>query len=44
MRYATTAAIAARLERQELLDTEWGTSDNNRQARFYSLRPRGESG
>jgi transcriptional regulator len=26
-----------RLERQGLLDTEWGTSDNNRKAKFYSL-------
>jgi transcriptional regulator len=26
-----------RLERQGLLDTEWGTSDNNRRAKFYSL-------
>jgi transcriptional regulator len=26
-----------RLERQGLLDAEWGTSDNNRKAKFYSL-------
>jgi len=26
-----------RLELQGLLDTEWGTSDNNRRAKFYSL-------
>jgi transcriptional regulator len=26
-----------RLEKQGLLSTEWGTSDNNRRARFYSL-------
>ena len=26
-----------RLEHQGLLDTEWGTSDNNRKAKFYSL-------
>ena len=26
-----------RLERQGLLQTEWGTSDNNRRAKFYSL-------
>ncbi len=26
-----------RLERQGLLDTEWGTSDNNRRAKYYSL-------
>src|SRR5438045_6247106 len=26
-----------RLEHRGLLDTEWGTSDNNRKAKFYSL-------
>ncbi|RPI23288.1 MAG: PadR family transcriptional regulator [Acidobacteria bacterium] len=26
-----------RLEHQGLLDTHWGTSDNNRKAKFYSL-------
>ena len=26
-----------RLERQELVDSEWGTSDNNRRAKFYRL-------
>jgi len=26
-----------RLEHQGLLETEWGTSDNNRRAKFYSL-------
>jgi PadR family transcriptional regulator, regulatory protein PadR len=26
-----------RLERQGLLQAEWGTSDNNRKAKFYSL-------
>jgi PadR family transcriptional regulator PadR len=26
-----------RLERQGLLDTEWGTSENNRRAKFYKL-------
>ena len=26
-----------RLERQGLLSTEWGTSENNRRARFYAL-------
>ncbi len=30
-----------RLERQSLLDTEWGTSDNNRRAKFYFLTNRG---
>lgn len=30
-----------RLERQGLLQTAWGTSDNNRKAKFYSLTPSG---
>jgi PadR family transcriptional regulator len=31
----------ARLERQRLLDSEWGVSDNNRRAKFYRLTPAG---
>jgi transcriptional regulator len=30
-----------RLEHQGLLETEWGTSDNNRKAKFYRLTPAG---
>lgn len=30
-----------RLERQGLLDTEWGTSDNNRRAKYYRLTTAG---
>jgi transcriptional regulator len=30
-----------RLERQGLLDGEWGVSDNNRRARFYTLTAAG---
>ena len=30
-----------RLEQQGLLDTKWGSSDNNRQAKFYSLTAAG---
>lgn len=30
-----------RLERQRLLDAEWGTSDNNRRAKFYTLTAAG---
>ena len=30
-----------RLERQRLLRSEWGLSDNNRRARFYALTPAG---
>ena len=32
----------ARLERQRLLDARWGTSDNNRAARFYRLTAAGK--
>ena len=31
----------ARLEHQGLLDSEWGTSDNNRRAKFYRLTASG---
>jgi PadR family transcriptional regulator PadR len=31
----------ARLEHQGLLDPEWGTSENNRRAKFYTLTARG---
>jgi PadR family transcriptional regulator len=30
-----------RLEKQRLLRSEWGVSDHNRRARFYSLTPAG---
>jgi PadR family transcriptional regulator PadR len=30
-----------RLEHQGLLETEWGTSDNNRRAKYYSLTSAG---
>ena len=30
-----------RLEHQGLLKSEWGTSDNNRRARYYRLTPEG---
>src|SRR5438477_4381944 len=30
-----------RLEHQGLLDTEWGTSENNRKAKYYRLTPGG---
>jgi transcriptional regulator len=31
----------ARLERQELLESEWGTSDSNRRAKYYRLTAEG---
>jgi PadR family transcriptional regulator PadR len=30
-----------RLERQEFIDGEWGTTDENRRAKFYRLTPSG---
>ena len=32
-----------RLERSGLLETEWGTSENNRRAKFYRLTPAGRA-
>ena len=32
-----------RLERQGLIDSEWGTSDNNRRAKFYNLTRAGRA-
>lgn len=32
-----------RLERQRLLAGEWGTSENNRRAKFYRLTPAGRA-
>ena len=33
-----------RLEHRGLLDTEWGRSDNNRKAKFYTLTAAGRKG
>ena len=33
----------ARLEHQGLLDSEWGTSDNNRRAKYYRLTAAGKA-
>jgi transcriptional regulator len=32
-----------RLERQELIASTWGTTENNRRARYYSLTPAGHA-
>jgi transcriptional regulator len=32
-----------RLERKRLIDSEWGTSENNRKAKFYSLTASGRA-
>ncbi len=31
-----------RLEQQELIAAEWGESDNNRRAKFYTITPAGQ--
>jgi PadR family transcriptional regulator, regulatory protein PadR len=37
----TIYAALVRLQQQRLIKGEWGTSDNNRKARFYSLTKSG---
>ena len=37
----TIYAALVRLLQRRLTKAEWGTSDNNRKARYYSLTPRG---
>jgi PadR family transcriptional regulator, regulatory protein PadR len=37
----TIYAALVRLQQQRLIRAEWGTSDNGRKARYYSLTPRG---
>jgi transcriptional regulator len=32
-----------RLEEAEAIDSEWGVSENNRKAKYYSLTPRGRA-
>jgi PadR family transcriptional regulator PadR len=32
-----------RLQHRGLIESEWGTSDNNRRAKFYRLTPAGEA-
>jgi transcriptional regulator len=32
-----------RMEKQGLVDAEWGVTDQNRRARFYRITPRGEA-
>jgi PadR family transcriptional regulator PadR len=32
-----------RLEQQDLIESEWGISDNNRRAKFYRLTPTGRT-
>jgi PadR family transcriptional regulator len=37
----TIYAALVRLQHRRLIKAEWGTSDNNRRARYYSLTARG---
>jgi transcriptional regulator len=37
----TIYAALVRLQQGKWIDAEWGASDNNRRAKFYSLTPRG---
>jgi PadR family transcriptional regulator len=37
----TIYASLVRLEQRGLIHSAWGTSDNNRRAKFYSITPRG---
>ena len=37
----TIYAALVRLEQRRLIKADWGTSDNNRKARYYSLTARG---
>ena len=37
----TIYASLVRLQQRRLIKAEWGTSDNNRKARFYRLTPAG---
>ena len=37
----TIYAALIRLQQRRMIKAEWGTSDNNRRARFYSLTPQG---
>lgn len=39
----TIYASLVRLQQRKLIKASWGTSDNNRRARYYSLTPRGRS-
>ena len=40
--YGTLYPALLKLEQEGALRSEWGTSDNNRRAKFYSLTPAGE--
>ncbi|HJU42683.1 MAG TPA: PadR family transcriptional regulator [Vicinamibacterales bacterium] len=41
LNHGTVYPALVRLEHDGLIRGKWGTSDNNRRARFYSITPRG---
>lgn len=41
MKYGTLYPALMRLEQSGWISSEWGTSDNNRRARFYSITKQG---
>ena len=41
MKYGTLYPALMRLEQQGWISSEWGASDNNRRARFYSITKQG---
>ena len=41
MNEGTIYASLVRLQNRRLIKAAWGTSDNNRKAKYYSLTPRG---
>jgi DNA-binding PadR family transcriptional regulator len=40
--YGTLYPALLKLEQEGCIASEWGLSDNNRKAKFYSLRPAGK--
>ena len=41
LNYGTLYPALIRLEQQGWIKARWGTSDNNRRAKFYAITPRG---
>ena len=41
LNYGTLYPALVRLEQQGWIRSKWGTSDNNRRAKFYSITPKG---
>jgi PadR family transcriptional regulator PadR len=41
LNHGTVYPALVRLEQQVLIKAKWGTSENNRRAKFYAITPRG---